>query len=171
MVKHPKRRSNLRRVRVASSSAVGALASLDVVINAITQVSANRYRAISFICSYNWSNKSAADDAAVFGLAHSDYSAAEIEECLESQAGIDQGDKVAQEQANRLVRLIGQFSSGGEGGVSGGAQFNDGKTIKVRLNWLMGIGDTITLWIRNASGTVFVTGSNITIQGDLWVKD
>ncbi len=166
-----KRKFKGRLIKITTSSAVGALASLDVVTNAITAVSANKYRALSFNCSYSWSNKSIIDDGAAFGLAHSDYNAAEIEECLEANTAIDQGNKTEQEKANRLVREIGTFGSGGMATDGGGVMFNNGEKVRTRLNWLMGIGDTVTLWIRNSSGTVYTTGSNITMNGDLHLVD
>ena len=170
----PKRRrafpSHLRIVRITSSSAIGALASLDVVANAIISTSANRYRAISFNCSYSWASKAEIDDAASFGFAHSDYTDAEIEECLEAATAISQGDKVAQERANRLVRQIGTMA-GVSSIAAGGAQFNNGMKVKTRLNWLMGIGSTVQLWVRNSSGAVYTTGSTITINGELLLSD
>ncbi len=166
-----KRRFNLRKVKVASAVAAGALAAGDVISTAVTNDADNTLRFISLDCSYSWSNIGAIiDDAATFGVAHSDYTAAEVEECLEAATSMDIGDKVAQEQANRLVREIGTIS-GFVGTAAAGASFNDGKKFKTRLNWLMAIGDTLNLWIRNSSGTVWTTGSSLTINGELWVKD
>ncbi len=109
------------------------------------------------------------DDYCQFGVAHSDYTAAEIEEALEGTGGIDLGDKIGQERANRLVREIGAFANTPQ--VSGGVGVNDGRPIKTRLNWKISIGDTLVLWARNASGVVFVTGSAIGATGNMWIKD
>ncbi len=109
------------------------------------------------------------DDGQEFGVAHSDYSAAEIEECLEAAGAIDQGDKIAMERANRLVRSIGQFQ--GAPGTGAGKSFNNGLPKKTKLNWYIGIGDTISAWIRNGSGAVYTTGASLVPQGNLWVKD
>ncbi len=166
-----KRRFNLRKVKVASAVAAGALATEDVVSGAITSAAADKLRFVSLNASYTWTNiGSGVDDGCTFGVAHSDYSAAEIEECLEQAASIDLGDKIAQEKGNRLVREIGTISAGGAG-AAGGQAFNDGKPTKTRLNWLMSAGDTLSLWIRNASGTVWTTGSGVAVSGDLWVRD
>ncbi len=110
------------------------------------------------------------DDGLQFGFAHSDYTAAEIEECLENTASMDLGDKIAREQADRWVRVIGAFN-GLATAAGGGVQFNDGKPVKINLNWLMAAGDTLNMWMRNSSGTVYLTGSSIATQGSLWVKD
>ncbi len=172
MAKKRSRRFNLRKVRINSSLSIGALASADVVAAAVTNATSNTLRFMSLIASYSISNLAATiDDAFTFGCAHSDYSAAEIEECLEAGGSMDIGDKIAREQADRLVREIGTISGSAGTPVAGGVQFNDGRPVKTRLNWLMAIGDTLQLWVRNGSGTVYTTGNNLTISGNLWVKD
>ncbi len=103
-----KRKFNLRRVRVNSTFSVGALASLAVASGAMTSATSDPLRFISLIGAWTWSNIGAIiDDALSFGVAHSDYTAAEIEESLEAAGAMDLGDKIAQERTNRLVREIG----------------------------------------------------------------
>jgi len=165
-----RRRFNLRQVRIISSSAVTALAALDVVTSAITAVSVNRYRLVSVNLSYQLVDLGAViDDGQEFGLAHSAYTAAQVEECLEATTAIDQGDKIAQERANRLVRSIGIF--GGAPQADGSLTFNDGRRRRTKLNWLMGIGDTLNLWVRNGSGTIYTIGASVIVSGDLWLND
>ncbi len=162
-----------RRVRVAGTASVGALAAKDVIVNPITAAASDTYRLLSAKLSYQWADIQATiDDGLEFGLAHSDYTATEIEECLESQAAIDLGDKVAQEQSNRLVRSVGRISGLQEGQVGGGGvQFNGGRPIKTKLNWKMSIGDLLSLWIRNGSGVIYTTGSAVLALGDMWIVD
>ncbi len=165
-----RRKFNLRKVRINAGVAVGALDTIDVTSGAIHPAPVNPLRVTSLNASYSWSNIGAAiDDGLEFGVAHSDYSAAEIEECLEASASIDQGDKIAQEQADRLVRTIGIMPSSGTTGS--GRTFNDGRRIRTKLNWLLGIGDTLVVWMRNGSGTIYTTGSSLVVSGDMWVKD
>ncbi len=161
---------NLRKVRVAAGFGTGALAALDVSVAAITTAATDPYRLMSVDLTYKIVDLGAAtDDGQEFGLAHSDYSDTEIEQCLESQGSIDLGDKIAQEQANRLVRSIGQMT--GSPVAGGGLDFNDGRPKKTKLNWLMSTGDTLNLWIRNGSGAAWTTGSAIVTQGNMWIKD
>ncbi len=171
--RHGRRRRrpfNLRRVRVASQLSIGALASLDVVTAATTSTVQDPLRIISVDFAYKLVDLGAtADDGQEFGLSHSDYTAAEIEECLEVSGSIDLGNKIALEQANRLVRTIGVMV--GAPGTGAGLSFNDGKPMKTKLNWLMSTGDTLNIWIRNGSGVVYTTGADLVVFGDLWVKD
>lgn len=165
-----RRKFNLRKVRIAAAVTMGAVAALDVVQGTIHPTPVNPIRVVSTKFAYAWADIGAdIDDGMEFGLAHSDYSAAEIEECLEASASIDQGDKLAQEQANRLVRSIGIMPASGV--TAGGRVFNDGRQVRTKLNWLIGIGDSIVGWARNGSGAVWTTGSTLLVQGDMWIKD
>ncbi len=166
-----RRRSfNLRKVRVSSSSALGALAALDVTVGNITSAPTERIRVVTAALSYTLVDLTATDDGCEVGLAHGDYTAAEIEECLEAQAAIDQGDKLAGEQANRLVRSIGVFADP-PGATGGGSRLNDGRIIKTKLNWVLTTGKTLQVWMRNGSGTIYTTGAKLVCSGYLWVKD
>ncbi len=117
-----------------------------------------------------WSLRGAAagEGPLEFGVAHSDYTAAEIEESLESAGNWDLGDKIAQEQANRRVRRIGEFR-----GVTATGQeevVNDGKPIFTRLNWKLAEGDTLAIWTRNGSGATLTTGASVAFKGKLVMK-
>ncbi len=166
-----KRRFNLRRVRVSTELALGTLASDVAVTNSLTGTSAGAYRLVS--AKLIWSQSKAVDGEGpvTVGYAHSDYSVTEIKECLEAFAAIDQGDKIASEKANRLVRTVGTISARGPGGAVAGGNLNDGKPVKTRLNWLINIGDSVNMFVFNESIAVLTTGSVVNAQGDLWIKD
>ncbi len=165
------RNYRLRKVRINAQLALGALAAGTVIQGTLTNAATDPLRFISIDGTWSILDLGAAiDDGFTFGVAHSDYSAVEIEECLESFASMDLGDKVAQERQGRLVREIGTISVAGA--VAGaGATFNDGKPMKTRLNWLMSTADQLGVWVRNASGVVWTTGARIAFAGNLWVKD
>ncbi len=86
-----------------------------------------------------------------FGVAHSDYSQAEIESWYEATSSWDQGDLVAKEVANRKIRLIGIFA--GAGVAVANIPFNDGKEVKTKLNWTLATGQTLALWAYNTGST------------------
>ncbi len=81
---------------------------------------------------------------------------------------MDIGNKIEQERANRLVRSIGIM--GGSSDADTSLNFNDGQKVRTKLNWLLSIGDTINLWVRNGSDTVYTTGTGLAVLGELWVK-
>ncbi len=165
-----KRPFNLRPVRVTKSIPIGALDTLDVTSGALLNASTTPYRLITADLSFNISDLAALiDDGQEFGIAHGDYTAAEIEECLEAQSAIDVGDQVQNEFANRRVRTIGFMV--GAPGTDASKTFNDGKSIKIKLNWLISVGKFISVWVRNGSDTIYTTGSNMLVMGTVWVKD
>ncbi len=158
-------------VRVNAKVAAGALATLDVAIGDITAAGTDPFRIMSIKASYSWLDQGAViDDGFDFGVAHGDYTAAEIEECLEAQAAIDRGDKIALEQSNRLVRQIGSIQSANDG-VTSSTVFADGRKVSTKLNWYMATGDKLKGWIRNNSGVVWTTGGSLGVAGEIWLKD
>ncbi len=173
MAKKPqprKRRFNLRKVRIAASVVVGALAASDVVVGAISGTLSEKLRIVSTELTYNLSDLGAEiDDGQEFGLSHSDYTAPEVEEALEATASMDQGDKISSERANRLVRTIGFMT--GSGPADTGRSHNDGKPVKTRLNWALTTGDTLNAWIRNGSDSVYTSGATLDLIGHVWVRD
>ncbi len=161
------RNYRLRRVRVSPSLALATLAANTALTAGMSAAAQSTYRCISITAT--WSEVAQiAQTGGPFtvGYAHSDYSVAEIKEAIESASAIDQGDKIAQERANRLVRIVGVLDAGNEG-VS---TLNDGRPIKTRLNWLIAIGDIVNMFAYN-DGTVAVTGAVVKVTGDMWVKD
>ncbi len=105
------------------------------------------------------------------GVAHSDYSDAEIEEVIENAGSWDPGNKIAQGQAKRLVRTIGTFDT--PQSVEDFVALNDGRTIKTKLNWMLNTGDGLQYWAYNAgAAAVGTTVPVIRMQGhaNLWLK-
>ncbi len=173
MARKPARRRkfNLRQVRVSSTVTIGALAAADVVAGAIGGTADSPVRIMSFKGTFSWIDIAAVNDGAMeFGLAHGDYTAAEIEECLEATTSMALGDMVAQERADRKVRVMGTIQ-GNPAVVNGESPANDGRPIKVKLNWLIPAGENISAWAKNSSGAVYIIGSSLSILGSFWVKD
>ncbi len=108
---------------------------------------------------------SASDDGPIMvGVAHSDYTDAEIEEYIENLGSWDQGDKISQERAKRLVRKIGVFESRADSTEA--VTLNDGVPIKTKLNWQMTTGDTLKAWAYNMGASPLATTvPDITVQG------
>ncbi len=160
-----KRTYDLRKVQTVLSLNMGGLADVTVVTGGLTGTSANAYRGVTVKGTWALRDKTVNQGPITVGFAHSDYSVTEIKQALEATLGIDIGDKVAQEQANRLVRQVGVFS-----GQTLEEVLNDGMPIKTRLNWAIGIGDEIAIFVYNRAG-VAITAGLLDFVGDLWVKD
>ncbi len=166
-----KRRFNLRKVRVSSTLSVGGLAAADVIAGSLGGTATSPMRIMSFEGTYSWIDIAAVNDGAMeFGIAHGNYTAAEIEECLEATTSMGLGNKIARERASRLVRVVGTIK-GNPAVVAGESNYNDGRPRKTKLNWLIPSGENISMWVKNSSGAVYITGSSLSVLGHFWVKD
>ncbi len=167
MAKHGKgrRRYSLRRVRTTGGITLGTLANVTVVTSAILGAADGAYRLMSLSQSWALKNLTVGEGPVTVGYAHGDYTVTEIKEAIEAGASISIGNKIANEQANRLVRIIGSFSGEAE------EVLNDGKPMKIRLNWAIPIGTTVNIFAYNDSGAALTTGGIIEVTGPVWVKD
>ncbi len=98
------------------------------------------------------------------GIAHSDYTNAEIEEVIEATASWNEGDLLAQERAKRKVRRIGIFDTLDNAADS--VVLNDGKPIKTKLNWILLQGQSLRFWAYNmGTGALATTDPRLQVQG------
>ncbi len=159
------RRYNLRKVRITPELALATLASDTAVTVTTTGTSDSQYRCISILATWALRGLTAGDGPVTVGYAHGDYTVAEIKECLESTNAISQGDKIAGEKTNRLVRIVGTFGTAGPGIL------NDGRPIKTRLNWAIMVGEQVNMFAFNEDTAALTTGSVLHCQGSMFVKD
>ncbi len=102
------------------------------------------------------------------GLAHSDYSDAEIEEWIENAASWNEGDLVAQEVGKRKIRSVGVFQSAAS--VDEDSVLNDGKPITTKCGWILLQGQTLKQWAYNLGSGAMTTGGQVLTNGtaNLW---
>ncbi len=153
---------NYRKLPYVVSSSLGTLASSVVIGASVGGTIHGRTKVTSCEATYGVFGLTAGEGPLIVGVAHGDYSATEIKECLEALASWDPVDRVAGEQADRLVRQIGQFD-----GESTDEVLNDGKPIKTKLNWTLEEGATFQLFIYNRSGATLTTGAQMSTNGHL----
>ncbi len=162
----PRSMRGFRKLPVDDAVLGGTLAADDVTSTALAGAVTESRRVSSAVLTWSLHDLTVAQGPLVVGVAHSDYTAAEIEECLEATGAWDEGDKIAQEAGKRLVRVVGTFGDG-----TTDQELNDGKPIKTRLNWLLATGDTLQLFIWN-QGAALTTGSEVNASGHLnsWLQ-
>ncbi len=169
MAKHGRRRrrwtANDANIPVFNTQALGALANADLISGELVGVADEEYRALSLKLVWAIKGATAGEGPVVVGVAHGDYTSAEIEEWLEATGAMSRGDMIAGEQADRRIRRVGVF---GNEGVS--ETLNDGKPMTTRLNWHIPEGKTISVWAYNQSGATLTTGQNITQQGTVRLR-
>ncbi len=99
----------------------------------------------------------------VVGIAHNDYTDAELTENLNQTGMEDPGDKIAQERGRRLVRRAGQFSV-----VAANEVLNDGKAKRTKAGFVLTDGFAPNFWAQNRSGATLTTGMVVQISGKIY---
>lgn len=112
--------------------------------------------------------KTANSGPCLIGLAHSDYSNAEIEAWLENVSSWEQGNLVQQEVAKRKIRIVGTFDV--PASIEESTRLNDGKPIRTKCGWMLMTGQTVQLWAYNMGTAAFFTAPLINAYGvaHLW---
>ncbi len=115
---------------------------------------------------YSIFNFTATEGPVIFGLAHSDYTVAEILEYLSNAGSWNEGSKIEQERARRKIRRVGVFK-----GLATDEKFADGRSVKTKLNWILLQGQTVAVWAWNKSGGTLTTGTlDCSGHANLWPK-
>ncbi len=154
---------------------MAALASKDVVGAVFDEVVNERTFISSIKATYSVSNWTDTQDAGpiIFGVAHSDYTDAEIEEYLEATGQWNEGNLVAsREIGKRLIRRIGSFETMPKAADEVVSAF-DGRERTTKLNWILLQGQTLRLWAYNAGSAAFATTApNLIVVGhvNLWPR-
>ncbi len=148
------------------------LASRTLVTVAFDETVNERTFVSSIVARYSMDNftPGAGLGPAMIGVAHGDYTNAEIEAWVENTGSWNEGDLVSQEIGKRRVRMIGIFGDG-SGGATDKEVLNDGKAIKTKLGWTLLQGQTLSLWVYNLGSGAFVTSTpNFHCEGhvNLW---
>ncbi len=156
------------RGRVDEELALGTLATKTLVGTTFDETVNERTLVSSIESIWSLRDFTAGEGSIVVGVAHGDYSDAEIEEVIENAGSWDEGNKVSQEISKRLVRTIGTF-----GGGATEETLNDGKAIKTKLNWILNQGVRLKLWAYSFNTTAnLTTGAVVGAQGhaNLWPR-
>ncbi len=176
MARKPKRRRRMGkyiRGTVDESTSFAALGAKDVATAVFDEAVNERTLVSSIVATYGLRSFTPIANAGpiLVGVAHSDYSDAEIEEFLESSQSWNEGDLVAQEVAARKIRRVGMF--GAPDDAEDTQTLNDGKPIKTKLNWILLQGQSLQMWVYNmGSAAVATTTPVVDAAGhvNLWPK-
>ncbi len=166
MTKHPNKRSRKTRLtylQVNTQFPLLALAANDLNKQDFPATVDSKVFAVWSKLVWSLRNNTVGEGPVEFGLAHSDYDAAEIEEWNENSTMWDAGDKVSQELRRRKCRCIGEFS-GGEANIVA----NDEKPIFTKLMFVIQIGETLSLWAR--TDELLTTGAILSCKGIIAVR-
>ncbi len=175
-----KRRTSRRRRTIGKylkgnideNFSLGTLASATLVSNTFDESVTEKSLISSIVVTWSVDQLTSPQGPILFGVAHSDYTDAEIEEVIENAGSWNQGGKIEQERAKRLVRVIGTMVSSELAGTVD-VDFNSGRPMKTKLNWSLQTGQTLKIWAYNKSDSALVvTVPIIRANGwaNLWVR-
>ncbi len=152
--------------------ALGTLAAKTLTALAMQQTVTERSLISSIVCQWSLIGKTVADNQGpiMVGVAHSDYTAAEIEAWLENTTTWAEADQVGREIAGRKIRRIGVFN---EDVTLATQVLNGGRPVKTKLNWILNAGQTLDVWAyNNGSAALATTDPNVVVSGhaNLWPR-
>ncbi len=107
----------------------------------------------------------------VVGVAHSDYTATEIEEWLENTGSWEEASQVSQEIAKRKIRIVGTFEVPAASTET--IPLNDGMQITTKCGWMLRTGQTVRYWAYNrGTAAIATTVPIVNIEGhaNLWPR-
>lgn len=150
------------RGNVDDELGAAALAAKDVVGAVFDEVVNERTLVSSLVATWSMHSFTPVTNAGplVVGVAHGDYTDAEIEEWIENAGQWNEGNLVAREIGARKIRQIGAFET--PQAVEDTVVLNDGRAIKTKLNWILLQGQTLRIWAYN-SGSSAISGTTPTI--------
>jgi len=167
------RRKRYLKGAVDENLLLTTLGPKDVVSQIFGSVVNERTLVSSLVGTWSLSDFTSGDDIGpvLVGVAHSDYTAAEIEEFIEIADSWNEGNLVAQETARRKIRKIGIFEDQDAGSATADSVLNDGKPITTKLNWIMLQAQSLQIWAYNlGDGAIATTIPEVNLQGhaNLW---
>ncbi len=170
MAKKPSRKRGLTAIPFSESKALSTLAD-DTVIsgNLLSGNLTEDFFCTSIVGTVSLEAHTAGEGPIEMGIAHNDYTVAEILENLKAEI-LGTADKILLEQSRRLVRRGGMFT-----GQATSEVLNQGMPIKIIVKRLFESGKTINLWARNmdTAGGPLTTGTLLNFHGTVfgrWVR-
>ncbi len=171
---HGRKRRKFRQYikgRIDFSFLLGTLGAKVVISGSEAQVAIEKAWLSSIVCTHTMQNftKAGVDGPITIGVAHSDYTNAEIEAWLENQGSWDRGNMVQQEINKRKIRLIGTFAGPADAGRT--AELNEGRPIRTKCGWQLLTGDTVRIWAYNEGSSALAGTDPVVSQtgyANLW---
>ncbi len=169
-----KRFTRYLRGNIDQSFDLTTLAAADVVRSINNDTVNERTWLSSVVIGWSMKDLTITPDAGpiMVGVAHSDYTDAEVEAWIEETIGSwDEGALADQEVARRKIRRVGIFEAAGQALAT--QVLNDGKPIRTKCGWMLLQGQTVSYWAYNmGTAAIATTVPDVHVQGhaNLWPR-
>ncbi len=167
-----RRRKKLFVPTINATLALGALADQDLISATLGQNPGIETFLMSMKATWNLDNATPGEGPILVGVAHEDYTDAEIEEYLENTQSWSPQDLVGQEIANRKIRIVGSFGNTARGGTATTSteRLQDGKPIKTICRWVNSDSQSLKIWAFNKAGGPLTTGGRVVVVGNAFMN-
>ncbi len=173
LAKHPRRRRKFRaylRGRVHQKIPIGTLGAATLVAQALQDSVTEKAFVTSIVATWALSNVTPSGSGPLLvGVAHGDYTAAEIEAFIENSTSWDRGDLITQEVNRRKIKIVGVFDE--PTSADDEVRLQDGRMIKTKLNWVLETGQSLDLWAYNRGSVAYATTTpSVAVDGhcNIW---
>ncbi len=158
------------RGNVEENLAIGVVGSGALISDQWDETVNEKALLSSIVTTWSVDNLQPLDGPLIFGVAHSDYTVAEITEVIATGGSWDSGNLISQEISKRKVRQVGVISGINVAIVD--YVHNEGRPVKTKLNWMLQTGDGLQMWMFNRGAAVTVTGATLKCSGfaNLWQR-
>lgn len=156
------KRRGVRATRVKATITLGTLAADTLLSANLCTGPDEKIFLISADLVWAMRGHTAGEGPISLGLAHGDYTDAEKEAWLESQAGFDTGDLVSQEVNRRKCREVGSFD-----GQATTEKLNLGTKVRTPLRFALEEGKNLDIWAYN-EGAQLTTGTVVEVSGKIY---
>ncbi len=167
MPKHTGKSRRRRRIikgNVDEGLSLSTLATTTLVGVDFDEVALSRAWFGSMEATWSLDTNTAGEGPILVGIAHGDYTDAEIEAVIENVGSWSEGNLVQQEVARRKVRVVGVFP-----GSIVNEVLNEGSPIKTKLGWIVNEAETLKLWAYNRDPSTLTAGAQLKISGHVWI--
>ncbi len=170
--KHGRKRRFRRYLRgaIQNNLALGATGPRAVVNGGITDTVTEKawLSSVKLTWALQQFTKGTDDGPVAVGVAHSDYTSAEILAWINQTASWDEGDLIGQEVAKRKIRWVGVFINPDT--VDDTSVLNDGKLITTKCGWIIKTAESLNIWAFNMGSSALTTGADVQTVGhaNIW---
>ncbi len=159
-----RRRGGVKAIRVDATTTLGALASGVFITGILIPTVEQEHFAISMDISVTMGDHTVAQGPLAVGVAHGDYTVAEISEWFNS-TGVMAGDQIALERSRRKIRDICALD-----GEATTEKAFDGSVKRIPLRFKVEDGESVNIWAMNQDDDPLTTGTFIRVYGKYFYR-
>ncbi len=158
-----------RVLRVNTSFALGTLGVTTWLKSVLLANLTQEIYAISADLNWSLSNLTSVQGPIIVGLAHGDYSVAEIKEWFQASNTLS-GDQIEQEENRRKCRDAGMFETSATVAL-GHVGLKDGKTVRTQLKFRIEESKDLVAWAANLGAEALsITDPIVEVYGKVYLR-